>query len=415
MRHSVFAGLGSLAVLAFGAASSPETFAAFTWRSEPPPSCPFARSETVTGIEFTGRHIKYFGADTWYPSWAKDGNLHSPWTDGVVDGLRADSNGKAKSNTGFAILGGDDPLHLRLVVKGTYPGPAAPYGGRYPSASLFCRGVWYYGTYCLMDSDGDPGKGLNWDILGPFVGLRISYDNGRSWVETLHTPTRPIFPEPTKPGGKVRFGAPHFVDFGPELRDSPDGKAYLVGHGASDPDPEPRPANASWITGDQVFLARVTPDPKTVNDLTAWEFYAGKGAAGEPIWSHDFDRVKPLLDWNNHLGNVSITYDGPLKRYLMAVTDGGDTVSKFNSMVLEADRITGPWRLAVYMKNFGEQAYFVNFPSKFIGQDGRILWMCYSANFSNGVPEWPHHNPNPPGSGYGLILQEVRLLAGRQN
>jgi hypothetical protein len=67
-----------------------------------------------------------------------------------------------------------------------------------------------------------------------------------------------------------------------------------------------------------------------------------------------------------------------------------------------------------YLKGFGEQAYFVNFPSKFVGHDGRILWMCYSANFSNGVPEWPHHKANPPGGGYGLILQEVRLLGGGQ-
>ena len=28
---------------------------------------------------------------------------------------------------------------------------------------------------------------------------------------------------------KVKFGAPHFVDFGQELEHSPDGKAYLVG------------------------------------------------------------------------------------------------------------------------------------------------------------------------------------------
>ena len=36
------------------------------------------------------------------------------------------------------------------------------------------------------------------------------------------------------------------------------------------------------------------------------------------------------------------------------------------------------------MKDFGEQAYFVNFPSKFISSDGRTLWLCYSANFAPG-------------------------------
>jgi hypothetical protein len=33
-------------------------------------------------VAFTGRHAEYTGADTWYPSWANDGNLYSPWPDG---------------------------------------------------------------------------------------------------------------------------------------------------------------------------------------------------------------------------------------------------------------------------------------------------------------------------------------------
>ena len=44
---------------------------------------------------------------------------------------------------------------------------------------------------------------------------------------------------------------------------SPDGKAYLVGHGAIDPDPKPRPANLSWGTGDQIYMARVNPALRT--------------------------------------------------------------------------------------------------------------------------------------------------------
>jgi hypothetical protein len=61
------------------------------------------------------------------------------------------------------------------------------------------------------------------------------------------------------------------------------------------------------------------------------------------------------------------------------------------------------------MTNFGEQAYFVNFPSKFIAPDGYHLWLCYAANFSSG---WGGivFKSNPPGSRYGMCLQEVRLL-----
>ena len=109
------------------------------------------------------------------------------------------------------------------------------------------------------------------------------------------------------------------------------------------------------------------------------------------------------------MGCATVTYDAPLKKYLMCVTDGWPTVAKMTSYILEADAITGPWRLVVYMKDFGEQGYFLNFPSKFIGGDGRSLWLCYSTNFCSG---WNgvQLKANPPGGRYGLCLHELRLL-----
>ena len=103
------------------------------------------------------------------------------------------------------------------------------------------------------------------------------------------------------------------------------------------------------------------------------------------------------------------TYVPGLKKYLMCITDGWPTVAKMTSYILEADKITGPWRMVSYMRDFGEQGYFLNFPSKFISPDGRTLWLCYSANFSagwNGVKL----DFNPPGGRYGLCLHEVKLL-----
>ncbi|MBI5083918.1 MAG: hypothetical protein HZB13_04900 [Acidobacteria bacterium] len=380
------------------------------WPSEPPADCPFPNSTAITGLRFTGRQIKYTTADTWYPSWGADGRLYSPWTDGTADGLKAVSIGP-KATTGWAVIEGDDPMQLKITSRGAVAAAPEPYGGRYPSASLHHKGIWYYGTYCLMDSDGNPGTGLNWDILGPFVGFRTSIDNGKTWIETPHTPSQPLFPEPVSPGGKVKFGAPHFVDFGRDMRNSPGGYAYLVAHGARDPDPSPRPANASWITGDQIYLARVKPSLRTINDRRKWQFFAGRDSRGRARWTHQFDRIQPLVDWNNRCGNVSITYNAPLAKYLMVVTDGGNTISKFDTWILESASITGPWRMVTFMKRFGEQAYFVNFPSKFISLDGRTAWLCYAANFSNGNANFKEkHLSNPPGSGYGMCLHEVELL-----
>lgn len=384
------------------------TFPSFIWPSAPPAACPFPRSRSFSGVRFQGRYARYAHADTWYPSWASDNRLYSPWTDGRVGSMRSNSAGP-DATTDQAVISGDDPLHLKISDVHIHKASPVPYGGRYPCGSLVHNGVWYYGTYCLADFDGDPGKGLNWDILGPFVGFRHSTDFGKTWRDCPHTPMHPLFAEPQRPGDTVRFGAPHFVDFGRDMQHSPDGKAYLVAHGSALPDPDPRPANASWITGDQIWLARVTPSPANINDASRYDFFSGHDGSGRPVWSSDFNRMRPLLDWNNHCGSVTATYIAPQKKFVMCITDGGNTISRFNTYVLEADALTGPWKLVTYMKDFGEQAYFVNIPSKFIAADGKTMWVCYAANFTNG---YLHTNfaTNPPGGGYGMILQEIRLV-----
>ena len=381
------------------------------WPSQPPADYPFAKSKEITGVGFTGRHIHYDLGDTWYPSWAANGNMYSPWTDGAVNGIKSTSGifWSPKPTTGYATIIGDDPLHLTFADAGVYHDDPAPYEGRYPCGSLVYNGVWYYGTYCLLDSDHNPSTGLNWDILGPFVGYRYSTDNGKTWTDTPHTPAHPLFGEPAKVGGKLKMGSPHVVDFGKNMQYSPDGKAYLVCHGATGHNPKPRPANLSWGTGDQIYMARVQPSIENMNDVAKYEFFAGHDAKGNAIWTHDFSKIKPLVDWNNNCGCVTMTYNAPLKKYMMCINDAGNTISRFNTYILESDHITGPWKLVVYMHNFGEQAYFVNIPSKFISADGRTVWLCYSSNFTNSYLH-TNYRDDPPGGGYGMVLQEVRLL-----
>jgi hypothetical protein len=368
---------------------------------------PVPRSEAIVDIGFTGRYATYEHADTWYPSWASDGNLYSPWTDGEVGKVGCSSAGK-DARTGQAKIEGDDPLHLKITNLGTVAGDPAPYEGRYPCGSLVHNGVWYYGTYCLLDH---PGWSMNWPILAPFVGFRVSRDFGKSWEPPKPTPADPLFGEKTSVRGAepVKMGSPHFVDFGKNLEHSPDGKAYLVGHGATAPDPIPRVANLSWITGDEIYLARVKPSPETMNDFKSYEFFAGLAADGKPVWSPDFSKIRPIFSWNNHCGCVTMTYDAPLKRYLMCITDGWPTIKSMDTYILESPEITGPWKLAAYWKDFGPQTYFVNIPSKFISADGRTAWLSYSANFTYGQDD-PVFTGNPPGSGYQWCLHEVRLL-----
>ena len=402
-----------------GSAQNQAASRPWIWPSEPPPDCPFERSQDLVGVAFTGRHSDYKVADTFYPSWASDDRLYSPYTDGSVarlDGGREQSNsGRGQyAATGQAVLEGDDPLNLKIYSLGTTEASALPYSGRYPCGSLVHNGVWYYGTYTLSPDGRTTYAGIdyNWPWLGPLVGFRISTDFGRTWKETPHTPAKSLFGENGLWGEPVKIGAPHFVDFGKNMEQSPDGNAYLVAHGAADPDPKPRFANLSWISGDQIYLLRVKPSIETINDASKYEFFGGHDNQGRPVWTRHFREIKPLIDWNNSTGVVTLTYNAPLRRYLMCVTDGWPTYKQMHTYILESTAITGPWKLVTYMKNFGEQAYFVNIPAKFIGPDGRKLWLAYSANFARGWNNVPILS-NPPGSRYGLVLQEMVLLDRR--
>ncbi|MHB1462402.1 MAG: hypothetical protein ACYC1M_14040 [Armatimonadota bacterium] len=371
------------------------------WPSQPPAGSPFAPSKLYGGVRFTGRHAHYTQADTWYPSWASDGNLYSPYTDGTVDGVFSRSD-NVDATTGMAKIVGDDPMKLKVNTLGLYSSSPWPFATRYPCGSLCYNGVWYYGTY-ILNSGSRPVKDTEQMFQGPFVGFRTSNDYGKTWTETPCTPQSNLFGErvdKNRSGGytKIRMGTPHFVDFGKNMQYSPDGYAYLVAHGNQRP-----VSNQNWILGDGVYLCRVKPSLKNINDINAYQFFAGYKADGQPVWSHRFKDIKPLFTWNQRAGCVTMSYIPKSKRYIMTVSNGDNVSSPFNTYILESSKLTGPFNMVTYMEGFGRQAYFVNIPSKFIQPNGNRMWLCYSAN-------WTGHLTNPPGASYCMNLSEFDLV-----
>lgn len=448
------------------------------WPSAPPPGSPFAQSPDLLDYELAWDMAATppgIGADTWYPAWTDipdptsttGGTLMlSSWTDGTVNGVgssSADSGGR-NATTGIAIVLGDDPWNLTIVHASTYTEAAYPYQGRYPSISTYKDGVWYYGAYALENYNGNgqnPGPDCgNWCVLGPVGDIRYSMDAGASWTApraSMTSWTDNLWHEEAVNNSKVVMGAPHAIDFGQNMQHSPDGRMYLVATGAIGPQ-----SYQSWMQGDSVHLARTvaSPDPTQINNAQFWEFWTG-GHGSSATWSApgDVTAAAPLFTWPNRTGVVTCSYNPTLAKYLMVVstpTNSPYTIYHFDTYLLESDDMTGPYSLVSYMSSFGPQAYFVHWPSKFMGTAGggalaqgsearrksrlggvptvqerqrdslaRLTdpltqeelharanatyyssYLSYSGNFASG------YEPVPPGTGYHWTLQLSRMRMG---
>ena len=224
-------------------------------------------------------------------------------------------------------------------------------------------------------------------------------------------------PSPTNaplPPSRLLFCA---KDHGPENINSPDGALYMVGNGCL---ADKLNSNCSWISGDAVFLSRAragaytAADPSSLNNPEAWEFYCGgasqltananrsskpgnrdgggdntaagsskssrgsssSGGGGSSssgdCWTRDVAKAKPILTWKGRVGTVTATWHPDMARYLIVVTTPTvlpSTVGPYDTWVVETPSLTsGPFSLVSYMPRFGQQAYFVSFPSRFLGQ-----------------------------------------------
>ena len=408
-----------------------ETYNWTSWgNNHLPEDCPLSPSKVFGGISFTGRYASYTNADTWYPIYASDGTMYSCFTDGSVNG-----QGTGSPNPWAGKILGTDPLNLQVDVVGkrvNHNGNEKIEGlyGRYPCAQLMYNDIWYYGTYLLEQNDRSwfvPNA--DWPILQPFVGFRVSADFGKNWYDQT-TPETPLLENAhdkwIRAHGvdfnpcEVMIGAPHFVDFGQNLEHAPVDEqtgrrwAYMVAHGA---DAGCTLAHNSWISGDNIYLLRILmPEGRNVkenfrymNDASNWQYLSRDGSY-KP-WNREnlhevYSKIKPIVDATGYLGNVGLTYNAVLGRYIMTLSRVDDTDRNFfNTLILESDAIDGKYRVVQYLKGFASVSYFMNIPSPFISKDGRTMWLCYSSNYNY------KNSPLPTigGSQYSMCLTEITL------
>ena len=113
-----------------------------------------------------------------------------------------------------------------------------------------------------------------------------------------------------------------------------------------------------------------------------------------------------------------------LKKYFFCVTAPSThpwvNTGPFDTYILEAPTLTGPFSLVTYMPRFGMQAYFVSLPSAWMGvlvdgddattehgTDEHDAVLTFSANFACHIEGCA---PNILNAGYGANLLPVRFL-----
>ena len=388
--------------------------------------CPLPKSSAIKDVRCTYRYRSYgsvIGADTWLTSWAADGNLYSSYADGVakrvgvvchIDGIddwyyppphvgfyavpdRVFGWGDAKyppkyldikknptnrTTTGNAIIVGDDPFNLEFRILPPTELTLSWFSSCYPNGCLVKDGTWFYACQYrnhLVDRHGNQqcfAQGPN--------RFRISRDMGKTWEWSPFDDHDPVIPEigACSGGAAAKFGNAHFVDFGQNMEHSPDGYAYLIGHGTTAPE-----GMSNWSTGDAVFLGRVTPTPEAINNKSSYEYFAGRKSNGSPSWSTNFADIKPLFLWASRCGMTYITYFPKIKKYVAVVCAGWPNGggSQRDAWIAEADALWGPWSIVTYWDAFAASAYYAQIPSKFIKPDGSFV-LFYSGGWGGPTP-----------------------------
>ncbi|HWL14176.1 MAG TPA: hypothetical protein VNR00_01145 [Opitutus sp.] len=324
------------------------TLAAFA-ATPPYPASPIIRSIEWAPVETIRRAAE--DGDNWPVTWGADDAIYTTWGDGTGFVPKVPE----KLSCGFARVTG---------------GP-----GEFVGENLFSLGE-------------QPGQGRNglkgWGILavdevlylwfghadkrGGAAQLAWSRNQARTWTfADWH------FPE---------FGLVGFINFGRGYAGARDDFVYAYSHDAARAD----------VPADRFILMRAPKDRLT--ERAAWEFYAGRDAAGQPTWTPEIGGRAAVFENKDACLRSAITYNPGLRRYLwwQAIPqprghrDRGDTRFEGGFAVYDAPEPWGPWTTAFFTEKWdvgpGEHG---DFPAKWMSADGTTVHLVFSGDDSFAV------------------------------
>jgi hypothetical protein len=284
------------------------------------------------------------GSDNWPITWGDDDALYTAYGDGWgFDEPPVEE----KISMGIAKVTGDPPKHLGTNIRSDIEQAGFGAAGQKASGMLMVDGVLFM---WLRNADHD----------GHTSQLARSDDHGVTWVLADWR-----FDE---------FGYCTFLNFGRDYAGARDGYVYVYSHDHP----------SAYIPADRMILARVPKD--RIEERTAYEFFAGFSADGEPRWSPDVGQRAAVFESPGQCLRSGVSYDAGLGRYLWWHQLPNDPIRPLTRFfggfgVFDAPEPWGPWTTVFFTRQWdvgpGETACF---PTKWMSPDGRTVHLVFSGD-----------------------------------
>lgn len=328
------------------------------------PQPPYARSSVIERVEFDFATHKRLapGSDNWPTTWADDGHLYAAWGDG---GGFGGTNSAGRVLLGVARIEGQGDNYTGTNVWGGFkPEHPAQFGGK-SYGILSVAGVLY------MWVAPQPNPHLERSEIA------VSHDHGATWKLA---DWRFKFQE--------GVSVPTFLNFGRDYAGARDEYVYSYYI-----EPKWGPGNATKTKSHtfdvhqpgRIHLSRV---PKTaILDRAKYEFFSGLSPQGQPTWTKDIAAKKPVFADPNGVGwNVSVSYNGGLRRYILCTEHTETHAGKFG--MFDAPEPWGPWTTVLYDETWGEghvevSTFYWNFNQKWTSADGTEFTMIFTGKNTN--------------------------------
>ncbi len=141
----------------------------------------------------------------------------------------------------------------------------------------------------------------------------------------------------------------------------------------------------AYVPADSMVLARV---PRIrIRDRSAYEFFAGRDAKNQPVWTPDIARRGLVFRHAGACYRSGISYNAGLKRYLWCqVLPGDDPRFHGGFGIYDAPEPWGPWTTAFFAETWDVAPGETNsLPTKWMSADGRSMHLVFSGDDSFSV------------------------------